>query len=125
MPVPAVAVAEYAEPPAPEEFAREFLDTLSLVFEEYRDFSGLRADWEEAARLGAGAGKIPDFQPGDTVVVNVKVTEGGENAIGGHGSWWLSKVGKVVKFEMMLNNWIVPMAGSDAITDVIIRGKAR
>jgi large subunit ribosomal protein L19 len=31
---------------------------------------------EEAARLGAGAGKIPDFQPGDTVVVNVKVTEG-------------------------------------------------
>jgi large subunit ribosomal protein L19 len=31
---------------------------------------------EEAARLGAGAGKIPAFQPGDTVVVNVKVTEG-------------------------------------------------
>ena len=31
---------------------------------------------EEATRLGAGAGKIPDFQPGDTVVVNVKVTEG-------------------------------------------------
>ena len=31
---------------------------------------------EEAARLGAGAGKIPEFQPGDTVTVNVKVTEG-------------------------------------------------
>jgi large subunit ribosomal protein L19 len=31
---------------------------------------------EEATRLGAGGGKIPDFQPGDTVVVNVKVTEG-------------------------------------------------
>ncbi|HXT07191.1 MAG TPA: 50S ribosomal protein L19 [Roseiarcus sp.] len=31
---------------------------------------------EEAARLGANANKIPDFQPGDTVVVNVKVTEG-------------------------------------------------
>jgi len=31
---------------------------------------------EEATRLGAGAGKIPVFQPGDTVVVNVKVTEG-------------------------------------------------
>ena len=30
---------------------------------------------EEAARLGGGA-KISEFQPGDTVVVNVKVTEG-------------------------------------------------
>jgi large subunit ribosomal protein L19 len=29
---------------------------------------------EEAARLNTG--KIPDFQPGDTVTVNVKVTEG-------------------------------------------------
>jgi large subunit ribosomal protein L19 len=31
---------------------------------------------EEAARLGAAGGKVPEFQPGDTVVVNVKVTEG-------------------------------------------------
>jgi large subunit ribosomal protein L19 len=30
---------------------------------------------EQAAKLGA-SGKIPDFQPGDTVVVNVKVKEG-------------------------------------------------
>ncbi len=31
---------------------------------------------EEAARLSAKATKVPEFQPGDTVVVNVKVTEG-------------------------------------------------
>jgi large subunit ribosomal protein L19 len=30
---------------------------------------------EQAAKLAAG-GKIPDFAPGDTVVVNVKVSEG-------------------------------------------------
>jgi len=30
---------------------------------------------EEAARLGAGK-DIPEFQPGDTVIVNVKVVEG-------------------------------------------------
>jgi large subunit ribosomal protein L19 len=30
---------------------------------------------EQAAKLGAN-NKIPEFQPGDTVVVNVKVTEG-------------------------------------------------
>ena len=32
-------------------------------------------DAEQAARLGANS-KIPPFQPGDTVVVNVKVREG-------------------------------------------------
>ena len=31
---------------------------------------------EEAARLAAKGNKVPEFQPGDTVVVNVKVTEG-------------------------------------------------
>src|ERR1700712_4478905 len=31
---------------------------------------------EEAQRLAAKATKVPEFQPGDTVVVNVKVTEG-------------------------------------------------
>jgi large subunit ribosomal protein L19 len=31
---------------------------------------------EEAARLAAKANKTPEFQPGDTVIVNVKVTEG-------------------------------------------------
>ena len=30
---------------------------------------------EQAAKLGAN-GKIPDFAPGDTVIVNVKVSEG-------------------------------------------------
>ena len=30
---------------------------------------------EQAAKLGAN-GKIPTFQPGDTIIVNVKVTEG-------------------------------------------------
>ena len=30
---------------------------------------------EQAAKLGAG-GKIPEFAPGDTIIVNVKVTEG-------------------------------------------------
>ncbi len=31
---------------------------------------------EEAARLAEKGAKVPVFQPGDTVVVNVKVTEG-------------------------------------------------
>ena len=31
---------------------------------------------EEAARLAANSSAVPAFQPGDTVIVNVKVTEG-------------------------------------------------
>jgi len=31
---------------------------------------------EESARLAAKSPAVPDFQPGDTVIVNVKVTEG-------------------------------------------------
>ena len=31
---------------------------------------------EQAARLAAKANKIPEFQPGDTIIVNVKVKEG-------------------------------------------------
>ncbi len=31
---------------------------------------------EEAKRLSDKGAKVPDFQPGDTVIVNVKVTEG-------------------------------------------------
>jgi BirA family biotin operon repressor/biotin-[acetyl-CoA-carboxylase] ligase len=54
LPVPAVALSAYTAPPAPEAFAREFLATLEQVFDEYRDFSLLKADWEEAARLGEG-----------------------------------------------------------------------
>ena len=33
-------------------------------------------DAEEIARLAEKGAKVPEFQPGDTVVVNVKVTEG-------------------------------------------------
>ena len=32
-------------------------------------------DAEQATKLGAG-GKIPEFAPGDTIIVNVKVSEG-------------------------------------------------
>ena len=31
---------------------------------------------EQAAKLAAASTKVPEFQPGDTIIVNVKVTEG-------------------------------------------------
>jgi large subunit ribosomal protein L19 len=38
---------------------------------------------EQAAKLGASA-KIPEFQPGDTVIVNVKVKEGERTRVQAH-----------------------------------------
>jgi hypothetical protein len=60
----------------------------------------------------------------NTVVIGATLKEAGDSPITGTGTWWLSKVGKVVKFEVKLTNWVVPMAGSD-VTDVIIRAKAQ
>ncbi len=57
------------------------------------------------------------------ILIGAKVTESGDQPIKGDGFWWLSRVGKVLKFEMKLENWIVPMAGSE-VTNVIIRGKS-
>jgi large subunit ribosomal protein L19 len=36
---------------------------------------------EQAAKLAAKSTKIPSFQPGDTVIVNVKVTEGDRSRV--------------------------------------------
>jgi hypothetical protein len=59
----------------------------------------------------------------NALVVTVKFKEDGDKPINGDGLWWVSKVGKVVKFSLKLSNWVVPMAGSE-VTDVTIRGKA-
>jgi hypothetical protein len=61
----------------------------------------------------------------NTLIVAMTLKEDGDNAISGTGNYWISKVGKLVKFEVKLTNWVVPMAGADAVTDVVIRAKAQ
>lgn len=57
------------------------------------------------------------------LLVSAKLVEAGDQGIQGEGFWWLSRVGKILRFEMKLSNWVVPMAGSEA-SNVIIRAKA-
>ena len=59
-----------------------------------------------------------------TIVLSSKFTEEGTEASTGEGTWWLSRVGRVVKFEIKLKNWIVPMAGSTTF-DATIKGSAQ
>ena len=47
---------------------------------------------EQAAKLGANS-KIPEFQPGDTVVVNVKVTEGERSRVQAYEGVCISRNG--------------------------------
>ena len=49
-------------------------------------------DAEQAAKLGANS-KIPEFQPGDTVIVNVKVTEGERSRVQAYEGVCISRNG--------------------------------
>ena len=57
------------------------------------------------------------------MVVVESITESGQSPLTGNGTWWLTRVGKVVKFELKLSNWVVAMAGPEPM-DVTIRGRA-
>ncbi len=71
------------------------------------------------------AAAIKDVDGTPTLLVAVKVKEDGPDAITGSGTWWVSKEGKVLKFELKLKTWVVPMAGTDDITDVVMTGSAK
>ncbi len=58
-----------------------------------------------------------------TVVLATKIVESGKDGMTGEGTWWLSRAGRVIKFEIKLKNWVVPMAGADAI-DATLKGQA-
>ena len=50
-------------------------------------------DAEQAAKLSASKAKIPEFQPGDTVVVNVKVSEGDRTRVQAYEGVCISRNG--------------------------------
>ena len=50
-------------------------------------------DAEQAAKLAALKPKMPDFQPGDTVIVNVKVSEGDRTRIQAYEGVCISRNG--------------------------------
>jgi BirA family biotin operon repressor/biotin-[acetyl-CoA-carboxylase] ligase len=50
----AVALGAYGDTPSPADFAVDFLTRLEGVFYRAKDFAGLRAEWESAARLHEG-----------------------------------------------------------------------
>jgi large subunit ribosomal protein L19 len=50
-------------------------------------------DAEQAAKLSASKPKIPEFQPGDTVVVNVKVSEGDRTRVQAYEGVCISRNG--------------------------------
>jgi len=58
-----------------------------------------------------------------TLVIGTKFTEAGADGSTGDGTWWLSKTGKIVKFEIKVKNWVVPMAGGGPV-DATLKGQA-
>ncbi|MCB8932020.1 MAG: hypothetical protein M9921_01780 [Fimbriimonadaceae bacterium] len=49
----------------------------------------------------------------DALRVAATLTEKGQDAMSAEGTWWVGKDGGVLKFQMKVTNWVVPMAGGD------------
>ncbi|MDR3689468.1 MAG: hypothetical protein P4L46_08830 [Fimbriimonas sp.] len=58
-----------------------------------------------------------------TIILAMKYKEDGADGATGEGNWWLSRVGRVVKFEVKVKNWVVPIAGPGSV-DATLKGKA-
>ena len=58
----------------------------------------------------------------EALKVALTLVEKSTDGMNGEGTWWIGKDGSVLKFEMKVKNWIVPMAGSDLI-EAKIAGK--
>jgi hypothetical protein len=111
-----------------EDSYRRMLAPLIFIYPDHPVSEGEK--WKIEVKPKGTAGKLTYAYEAEkrelvegtnTLVIAVKLTEEGKQPISGTGYWWLSRVGKVVKFDMKLENWIVPMAGSE-VTNVIVRG---
>jgi hypothetical protein len=51
----------------------------------------------------------------DALKITETLTQKGDGSLKGTGTWWVDKTGKVLKFETKVSNWMVPMAGDQAM----------
>ncbi len=57
-----------------------------------------------------------------TIVLAVKYGEEGKDGSTGEGMWWVSRAGRIIKFEIKIKNWTVPIAGGES-PDATIKGQ--
>lgn len=69
-----------------------------------------------------GIEKVGDV---DALRVAAVMTEKGEDAMQGEGTWWIGKNGQVLKFEVKVKNWVVPMAGGEPMEAKITGQRAK
>lgn len=65
---------------------------------------------------------IEQVDGADALKIAATLTEMGRDAMSAEGLWWVGKDGAVLKFEMKVKNWVVPMAGGEPI-DAKMTGK--
>ena len=100
---------------------RRMLTPLVFVFPDKP--VGVGDTWTETLKAGTDkddqsvtlefkAEAIEKVKDVDALKVTEKLTEKGPEGTTGEGTWWVSKEGKVLKFETKVKKWLVPMAGS-------------
>lgn len=67
-----------------------------------------------------GVEKVKDVE---ALKVSATLTEKGADGMTADGSWWVAKNGSILKFEVKLKKWVVPMSNGGPI-DATISGEA-
>lgn len=79
------------------------------------DAKAVKFDYEVLERTNVGSREV--FK------ISSKFKEDGANGMTGDDIFWVGKDGAVVKFELKLKNWVIPMIGEDAVATTTIKGE--
>lgn len=83
---------------------------------------GVGDTWTDTVKLGADktdrsivfnmkADSMEKVGGVDALKVTEDLTQSGDAGLKSTGTWWVDKSGKVLKFDIKTNNWVVPMVG--------------
>ena len=77
---------------------------------------------DQAMTFEMKADAIEKIGDADVLKVSGSIAQKGADGLNGKSTWWISKEGKVLKFESKVSGWIVPMAGQDPM-DATFKGE--
>lgn len=92
-------------------------DKWSSIVKPNKDKDERQLTWSYEVK---GIEKVKDV---DALKVAATLSEKGSDPMSGDGTWWIGKDGTVLKFELKIKNWVVPMSGGELI-NATIKGEA-
>lgn len=88
-------------------------DKWTFDFKPKKDGDEGMASWSYEVK---GSEKVGDV---DALKISSKFAEKGTSSMNATGNWWLAKDGRILKFDVDIKSWVVPMAGPETVNAVI------